>query len=347
MAIQNPKVEVPVWLFLGPEIGKKNDEINRHRQIVRDISNVDEDIFYANETSISEVLSLLQNGSLFSERRFVVIRYAEVIKKKEDIALLSEWVSGLSKKTDEENTSWLFLVSDEISVDKKLENLIPKQNKKVFWEMFENQKTDWVRDWFYNAGFTIDPDAIDTILDLVENNTEVLRSECSRFSLCYQKGHHIGVDEVDTVLSHNREESAFTLFASLCNIEKVPQERLQGALTILQHIRNSKDSSFVPLIAALTHCFRKLTLWHSLHTTPIVSDFDLKINGFASKKMQSQYAQAAKIWTQKETILCLSLLSKTDMLIRTTGNIVEHSALQELLYSLVIKRGRELQVYNG
>ncbi len=345
MAAQNPKNQAPVWLFLGPEIGNKNDEINHYKQKIRKMGAVDEDVFYANETPVSQVLSLLQNGSLFSAMRFVVFRGVETIKKKEDIALLAEWVTSQEKKSPEENTSWLFLVSDDISVDKKLEGAIPKQNKKVFWEMFENQKNDWVRNWFLNEGFSIDADAIDTILDLIENNTETLRSECSRFSLCYKKGQHIGVDEVDSVLSHSREESAFTLFASLCNTEKSTQERLSASLAILQHIRNSKESSFVPLIAALTHCFRKLMLWHTLHSNTIASDFDLKINGFASKKMQTQYTQASKLWNQKETVLCLSLLSKTDMSIRTTGNMVEETLLQELLYSLVVKKGRELQIY--
>ncbi len=337
---------VPLWLLLGPEIGNKNDEIKKIRaQAKKELGEIDEDIFYANETSVSEVLSVLQNGSLFSQGRLVVFRSAELIKKKEDVSLLSDWVSAAEKKHQNENTSWLLLVSDEISVDKKLENTIPKQNKKIFWEMFENQKTEWVKNWFSKEGFSIESDAIDTILELIENNTETLKSECARFSLCFEKGHHISVDDVDTILSHSRDESPFTLFASMCDVQKSVTDRLQASLAILQHIRHSKESSYVQLLAALTHCFRKLKTWHAIHENSYPSDFDLKIKGFSSKKMQGQYAMAAKLWTDKETVLCLSLLSKTDMAIRTTGNAIEEIALQELLYSLIIKKGRELQVY--
>ncbi len=339
---------VPLWLYAGPEIGNKNDEIKKlQSQAKKQLGDIDEDVFYANETSISEILSLLQNGSLFSQGRLVILRSAEVIKKKEDIAILADWAKACEKKSASENTSWLIMTSDELSVDKKLENIVPKENKKVFWEMFENQKSDWLKNWFSKEGFSIDADAIDTILDLVENNTETLRSECSRFPLCFDKGHRISVDDVDTVLSHNREESPFTLFASMCDRDKSPEERLSASLLILQHIRNSKESSYVQLIAALSHCFRRLKVWHLLHEeNSYPSDFDLKIKGFASKKMQQQYSAASKLWSKKETVLCLSMLSQTDMKIRTTGNMIEEITLQELLYSLVLKKGRELQVYS-
>ncbi len=348
MSKDSQNAQVPLWLFLGPEIGNKNDEIQKLRtRVKKEVGDVDEDQFYMHETSLAEILSLLQNGSLFSAGRFVVIRGVESIKKKDDISMLVEWVSGAEKKSLAENTSWLVMVSDDISVDKKLENIVPSQNKKVFWEMFENQKTEWVKNWFSKEGFSIDADAIDTILELVENNTEALRLECSRFPLCFDKGHHISTEDVDTVLSHSREESPFTLFSSLCDLEKNPSDALSSALTILQHIRNSKESSAVQLLAALSHCFRRLKIWHSIHDEqPHPSDFDLKIKGFSSKKMQSQYAAASRIWSAKETILCLSLLSKTDMQIRTTGNAIEEVALQQVLYSLLIKKGRELQSYN-
>ncbi len=347
MANVSASYDSPIWLFLGPEIGNKNDEIKQIRTIAKkELGDVDEDHFYANETSVSEMLSLLQNGSLFSAGRFVILRNAELIKKKEDIALLDEWVTATGKKSKTENTAWLVLVSDEISVDKKLENLIPKQHKKVFWELFENQKTEWLRNWFSKEGFTIDADAIDTILELIENNTETLKNECARFSLCFEKGRSITVDDVETVLSHSREESPFTLFSTMCEKDKSPTDRLSSSLSILQHIRNSKESSYVQLLAALAFCFRKLKAWHTLYQeNPYPSDFDLKIKGFSSKKMQGQYASAAKLWSLKETVLCLSLLSQTDMKIRTTGNTIEEIALQELLYSLIIKKGRELQVY--
>ncbi len=336
----------PIWLFLGPEIGNKNSEIEQIlKNAKKQLGELDEHSFYANETSVATVIGILQSGSLFSAGCFVVYKIAESIKKKEDIALITDWVAS-TEKSSNENTSFLILVSDEVSVDKKLLNCVPKQNQKIFWELFENQKSDWVRKYFANNGLKIDSDAIDSILEMVENDTQTLKNECSRFVLCFDKGHEITEDDVDTILTHNREETPFTLFDCMCKKDSIASERLSAALTVLQHIRNSKESSYVSLIAALTHCFRKLISWHNIiEDNPYPNDFDLKIKGFSSKKMQGQYSAASKIWTKKETVLCLSLLSQTDMNIRTTGTQIEEIALQQLIYSLVMKKGRELQVY--
>ncbi|MFI3256756.1 MAG: DNA polymerase III subunit delta [Spirochaetales bacterium] len=336
---------IPVWLFCGPEIGLKNDAIAKHKNDAKHtFGDLDEYTFYAHETPVAQIVSLLQNGSLFSAARFAVVRNAELIKKKEDIALLKELVDAFEKQSklpeNDACVSWLFFVSDETSVDKKLENLIPKQNRTIFWELFDNQKTEWIQKFFSSMGFSVEHDAVDTILDLIEHNTETLRSECSRFALCFEKGHHITSDDVDNVLSHSRQESAFSLFAALCEHSREPAQRLTSSLDILQQIRNSKESSAVQCIAALSYCFRRLKAWHSLHASgQYISDFDLKIKGFASKKMQTQYARAARIWSIHETALCLALLSETDMKIRTTGTAVEHIELQQLIYALIIKKG--------
>ena len=104
---------------------------------------------------------------------------------KDDIELLRNWIDGL--KSQKYDDVFLFLVSDETSVDKKLENLIPKDNKQVFWEMFENRKEEWLTSFFAKNGYKIHEDAVAAILEMIENNTEALRNECSRFFLCFEK----------------------------------------------------------------------------------------------------------------------------------------------------------------
>lgn len=339
-----------LWLFTGPEFGERNDTIEQYRQKAKkQFGILDEHSFYASETPIAHIISILQNGSLFASARFIVVRNAENIKKKEDIDALANWINATDTQSSNNHLdgsdAWLFLVSDETSIDKKLENIVPKQNRKIFWELFDDQKTRWLKNWFSKEGFSIDDDAIDAILDLVENNTESLRSECSRFSLCFDKGYHITVKDADTVLTHNRKESPFTLFAALCEHSRQPTERLILALGILQQIRYSKESSGIQLIAALSYCFRRLKTWHLIHDGMRPTDFDLKTKGFSSKKMQTQYAHAARVWTSRETVLCLSLLADTDMDIRSMGGLVEDTKLQQLLYALIIKRGRQLEVY--
>ncbi len=335
---------VPLFLYTGPEFGERNDAVaDLKRQAEKKFGSIDYHQIYTADVAFGDVLTLLRNGNLFMPARFVVLRGAETIKKKEDVEQLSDWCEEM-KKTQADDV-WFVLVSDETSVDKKVDALVPKDHKKIFWEMFEDRKEQWLESFFRKNGYKLDPDAVDLILSLVENNTEALRNECSRFFVCFDKDHVISVDDVEAVLAHNREESAFTLFDAMAASERDVGTRLSDALSILQKLRNSKDSGAVQIIAGLTWCFRKLKVWHVLASEGGLSDFNLKINGFQAKRMQQKYRAAAKLWSPKETESAISLLSKTDMLIRSSGSSVESVSMQTLVYCLCMKKGSPLCEY--
>ena len=218
----------PLYLFTGPEAGERSDAVNElFRMYEKKLGTVELHRFYASETSVADVISLLMNGSLFASFRFVVLNNAEAVKKKEDIELISEWLAS------NDGNSALVLLSDEISVEKKLENLVPKENKKIFWELFQDKKESWVRSLFQRNGFRITDDAIEAVLELCENDTASLKRECERFFVCFEKDHVISADDVENILSHNREENAFTLFDAMSDFTKPAEERLQNSLEIL------------------------------------------------------------------------------------------------------------------
>jgi DNA polymerase III, delta subunit len=333
-------MDAPLYLYTGPEFGERNAAVQAVKDALKKTyGSLDEYLFYASDTPVSEVMTILQSGSLFTSSACVVFRAAEVIKKKEDIELIAGWAKNASG-----STSALVLVSDEISVDTKLEKAVPPANKKVFWEMFEDRKIPWLTDFFRKNGYTVSSDAAEDILDMVENNTEELRSECSRFFLLFPKGHEVTSEDVEAVLAHNREESAFTLFDTMCSAESVPR-RLEQSLEVIQKIRLTKDSSSVMIIAGLTSCFRRLQVWHSLNAAGQNDDFNLKINGFASRKAKSQYSRAAQIWSPGQVAAILAALSSTDMDIRSGGALMEDTLLHLLAYEIVAKKGASCAEY--
>lgn len=332
----------PVYLFTGPEAGERKEAILHLRIAARKkFGPLDEYSFYASETKFSEIMTLLLNESLFATGRFIVVYGADLLKKKEDLEMLSSWISSSVG-----GASILVLISDEVSCDKKLETLIPKSNKQIFWEMFENRKEQWLVGYFKKNGYSITPDAIELVLDMVENNTEALKTECSRFFHCFQQGYQITSEDVEQILAHNREESPFTLFEAFCETQRSPLQRLETSLSILQKLRLSKESSGIQLIAGLTYCFRRLQAWHHLFKeNPSPSEMDYKTRGFTSKKIRSQYQSAGKIWTSFQGNQILALLARSDMEIRTGGAALEDAILQGLLYAILIKKGEPLAQY--
>lgn len=320
----------PIFLYTGPEFGERDDAVSAVKSTLKKkLGEVDEHLFYLIETPFSEVMTILQSGTLFSSGVCVVCKNAETIKKKDDIKMVSDWL-----ETKPDDSSTLILVSDEVSVDSKLDALVPPSNKKKFWEMFESDKLPWLYGFFKKNGYRVEEDAAQLILDLVENNTQALKTECSRFFLCFPKEHEITVDDVESLLTHNREETAFTLFNHISNPADSAQKRLEIALAILQKIRLSKDNSSVMIIAGLTSCFRKLVLWHNKGESAITG-----------KLMQKQYRNAAKIWTVGQTTAILATLASTDMEIRSGGTAMEDVLLQKLLYEIVIKKGGRIASY--
>ena len=329
----------PLYLFTGPEAGERSDAVNElFRMYEKKLGTVELHRFYASETSVADVISLLMNGSLFASFRFVVLNNAEAVKKKEDIELISEWLAS------NDGNSALVLLSDEISIEKKLENLVPKENKKIFWELFQDKKESWVRSLFQRNGFRITDDAIEAVLELCENDTASLKRECERFFVCFEKDHVISADDVENLLSHNREENAFTLFDAMTE-QCPPAERLENSLDILQKIRLSKESDAIKIIAGLTYSYRKLLTWISLAENGVYDNFQLKIKGFGSKKMQDEYRRAARLWNKDDTAQILALLAKTDISLRSGGAAFEDTLLQMLIYSIVIKKGAPVEAY--
>ena len=318
-----------IFLYTGPEFGKRNEAVEAVKTAhKKKFGVIDEHSFYLLETPLNEVMTILQSGTLFSDGVFIVCRNAELIKKKEEIKMISDWLEN------PEPSAILVLVSDEISVDSKLEKLVPPANRKKFWEMFESDKLPWVTSYFSKNGYRIQQGAAKLILELIENNTQSLAAECSRFFVLFPKDHEITETDVDSVLTHSREENAFSLFRELANSADPAPVRLEKGLQILQKIRLSKENSSVMIIAGLASCFRKLQDWHKRGEQAI-----------PQQMLQKQYRSAAKVWTMGQAAAILAELASTDMEIRSGGSQMEDILLQKMLYEIVIKNGAQLSSY--
>lgn len=318
-----------IFLYTGPEFGKRNEAVEAVKTAhKKKFGVIDEHSFYLLETPLNEVMTILQSGTLFSDGVFIVCRNAELIKKKEEIKMISDWLEN------PEPSAILVLVSDEISVDSKLEKLVPPANRKKFWEMFESDKLPWVTSYFSKNGYRIQQSAAKLILELIENNTQSLAAECSRFFVLFPKDHEITETDVDSVLTHSREENAFSLFRELANSADPAPVRLEKGLQILQKIRLSKENSSVMIIAGLASCFRKLQDWHKRGELAI-----------PQQMLQKQYRSAAKVWTMGQSAAILAELASTDMEIRSGGSQMEDILLQKMLYEIVIKNGAQLSSY--
>jgi len=316
------------YIFLGPELGKKNEAVKAVKEniagITHDKNNVEEFVFYADETPVSTIVDTLQNQSLFSDARIVIVKNAETIKKKDEIDLLISCMQNLEK------TAALILLSDENKIAAGFDNA--KANKQVFYEMFEKDKIEWLRSFFKKSGFNIDNDCIDTILELVENNTDALSRECSRLISFLPKDKPISVDDIDKWLSHNREESAFTLFS------RIARGDLLKALESLKIMLAAKESA-QSILAGLAWCYRKLGDYLLLAENGNENNnFELKKIGLSSPMTRNDYIAASRLYNEESIEECLALTAQYDMLLRSPVSVMEDILMDRYIIAIINTR---------
>jgi DNA polymerase-3 subunit delta len=313
------------YIFLGPELGKKQDETDSIKQKVKDAEIT---VFYAGETPVSTMTDTIQNNSLFSEKHLIIIKNAEVIKKKDDVELLVSCIKNI-----DENTS-IILLSDEIRLASGLDDAVPKNNRKIFYELFEREKSEWLKQFFKHEGFNIDKDCISVILEMVENNTEALKKECSRLVYFLPRNKEQGesrvkAEDIEKWLSHNREESAFTLFSRIASGD------LSKALESLSVMLAAKEGS-QSILAGLAWCFRKLGDYLSLlETGDANNSFELKKIGLSSPKARDDYAAAARRYNAESAEACLALTAEYDNLLRSPVGVMERILMDRYILKII------------
>ncbi|MDR2782296.1 MAG: DNA polymerase III subunit delta [Treponema sp.] len=318
------------FLFLGPELGEKQDAVDeicaklKGTGVSAAVGALEETAFYAGETPMRDIVSVLRNGSLFSDTRLVFIRNAENIKKKEEIDALAAYI------VDPADNTTLILLSNENSIAKPVESVIRPNGKRIFWEMFENRKHEWLVKFFKRESFSITGEGVDTILELVENNTESLRRECSRlcrFIDSLGKEKTITAEDVEKWLSHTREESAFTLFSRIAHAD------LSKSLESLHALLLAKEAPSA-IFAGLTWCFQKLRDYLFLMEERPVNDAELRQIGLASPKARRDYEQAARFYDTWSVDACLSLTAEYNVLVRSAGQGLENLLMDRYVYKL-------------
>ena len=307
------------FLFLGPELGEKQDALNTLRaKLINKTpahSGIEETGFYAGETPLTDIASVIRNGSLFSEERLIIIKNAELIKKKDEAELLASCLRHLEQGTT------VVLVSEETRLDKRIEEAVIKKNKIIFWELFENKKNEWLAAFFRRSGCHIDESGIGAILEMVENNTDALGRECSRLVLFLGKDKTITGEDVEQALSHTREESAFTLFAAIA------RGNLSLSMEILRLLSASKQS-VQAIIAGLAWCFRRLGDFLALGAA---GEAELRRIGITTSRARSDYTAAARRWPRSDG--ALALIGEYEYLLRSSG-----AAWEEILLDCLIIR---------
>ncbi len=320
-----PSVEI----LAGPETGRRNDRISQIRRECADAWGAppEEHRLYAFETEVQDLLGLLRNGSLFSAGKLVLLFGAESVKGKADLAALAQYMRAPADQTT------LLLVTEGYGIEKYLEDAAGKDGKKIFWELGPDEKDRWVKDYFRREGLGVEEEAVEAILELVENNTEALRLECSRLALFFPRGETVTAAAVETYIAHNREEDAFSLFA------RMAEGSLEKALETLDAILVSREGTGIGLLGGLLWSLRRLGSLHEELASGSSWEQAVKAQRVTSRKLQAVYDAARRRWPRGTCESLVAFGVETDAQLRSLGSGYERLLLELFVYACVGKGG--------
>ena len=338
--MSEPGREPPAYLLLGPEEGEKSAFVENVRAALARRLGEDPEThrFYAGETPTADVVRCLRNLSLFARHRLVIVSSAEEIKRAEEVAPLVEYLSAPAQDAT------LLLLSTGFSADvdrkiagdarRKAPGAIPFDAQKVFWEMFDNQKQGWVTAFFRQRKIGIDPEAVEYLLDMVENNTRDMRVECERLALFFGPGSTLTLENVEHYVYHSKEENVFTLFDRLCERE------LLAAEEVLERILLSREAEATQLASGLLMQFRRLAGYKRMLAANYESSEAFQKLRIFSKKNQKTYAEGSRKFTAGELEVIVSLLVEFDERFRSVKADLHELLLRLLVYYIAAKAGR-------
>ncbi len=324
-----------VFLLLGPEAGQKDRFVDGLKKELAKSAGGEPEVhrFYPFDTKVADILAVLRNGSLFSGRRLAIVSCLEELTGREELKLLADYCARPAPDAT------LLLLSDASVLPRsfeKLEKAIPAENRKVFWEMFDSQKTGWIAQFFLKKEIAIEAEASALLLELVENNTRQMEIICEQLARFFGPGARIGPQDIERTLSHSKEENVFTLF------DRLVLRDLGSSLEVLQKIllSRSEESNPVQLLGGLLFQFRRLKAlrllleqgypWEEACTR-------LRIRG---KRVQRTYQEGARRYSLRELEDIVLLIGDFDLRLRSARASLEAFLLKMLLYYVVMRGGR-------
>lgn len=317
-----------VFAIGGPELGRRNDFIRllRARCAAEWKGEPEEHRLYAHETTVPALLDLLMNGSLFSAGKFVLYLGADQVKAKADVQAIVDYAAKPAQGTV------LVLVADGLGVDKAIEAAIPKDAKKVFWELSAQEMGRWVRDYFSAQGIAADDEAVEAMLDLVESNTEALKTDCSRLALFFPRGSRISVEDIERYIAHNRAEDAFSLF------DRMAADSFERSLETLAAILAEREGSGVGLMAGLLWSFRRLASLHAAIAGGTPFDQAARNLRITRRSALASYDSARRRWPSSACDRLVAFGVETDARLRAMGQANERVVLELFVYACVVAK---------
>lgn len=322
-----------VYLLLGPEEGEKAAFVNT---LIQGIAKRNGDRpemvrYYPSDAEMSGFLDGLETGDLFAAHRVAQVSDVDQLGKA-DVDRLCAYLSSPPPDVT------LLLLSSASSLGARdpahrLSKLVPEGQRKIFWELFPEQKMGWVTRFFSGRSMSIDKAAAEYLLDVVESNTRDLRAECDKLALFHGPGATIALETVEQFVYHSKEENAFTLF------DRLAARTLEASLEVLHKILLT-PSEGIAVLNGLLMQWRRLLELKLLMEEGMAFEAAVERANIRGKRNQQSFRSAAKSYSLEDVRAVLALTADCHSALRSFRADLQGLLLSQYLYYVVVRGGR-------
>ena len=222
-------------------------------------------------------------------------------------------------------------------------NLLSDEQQVVFYEMYDNQKPQWIRSEFQKRGLYIEDGAIEFIVDTVENNKFAFISEIERICTYYNNQHKdtnaannsvVTRDLIESYLYHSKEETAFSLYSALLakNAEK--------ALSILDKVFYTEEDNIVPGLMWSHKRFLKILNQVENERLPLETVFEK--NFVKMKKAREELALGVRNYKFYQATMLTYQIVQLEYYSRFLPSDLKRVKFQEFIINFIYTKNLEL-----
>ncbi|MEP6846643.1 MAG: DNA polymerase III subunit delta [Panacibacter sp.] len=232
-------------------------------------------VFYGRDADWASVINACMRYPMFAERQVVLLKEAQHMK---DIDKLENYVSKPLLST-------IFVVGYK---DKKLDNrtkfakLIKDKGEVVTTKkLYDNQLPEWASQMIALHGLTINPKALDLLVDHIGNDLNRLQNEVEKLSVNLAGRKNITEEDIETYIGISKEFNVFELQ------DAIAQKNMAKAIRIIQYFAaNPKAAPIQLLLPTLYSYFSKIYGIYSMDNKSEQALFGIFRNNFAVKSAQ-------------------------------------------------------------
>ena len=327
----------PIYLLTGSDRPKVQTALSRLR---RHFAPEAIERLSALEADAAEAIAMCNAGSLFGDRRLVVVEDVDGRRgtegrlsggwKAADVSAVAEYLASPAPATV------LALVAQEVKKDAALWKACAKSGDVLEFAVVKKQLAGWVAERFAQLGVRAEPDASAALIHLVGEDPHALAAEIEKVAT-WAAGEPVGEREVEALVAPVAETPTFALTDAWGRRD--PEAALTASESILDRESRPRRDTVPRLAAALAgHAARmsRLKRLTSEGVRPREAAGRLRMHPFYAEKV----ARHAEAFSEEELRDATVRLAALDLALKGDSRLAADLELQRALIELTRAGGQ-------